>query len=177
MSKEQNIIILEGPDCCGKTNIAHELSRIFEIPYFKNTNEWEYFEKDDSYFLNALKYSEPFNTSFFKQTGTSVILDRSYPSEFVYSRLFNRDTDLELLKKIDIAYSELGTKIIIPTRTSYVGLIDQFGRITEDVLVRADKLYTEFSKWTACDVFVLNVDDENLSREIKEITSFLKINK
>ena len=63
MSRDkQRIIIFEGPDGCGKTNIAAELSRRLNIPVFKNDQEWSHFGTQDAaeYFRLTAKYSYPF---------------------------------------------------------------------------------------------------------------------
>ena len=43
MSSSQQIIIFEGPDGCGKTNISTSLSKDIRVPYFKNKDEWKFF--------------------------------------------------------------------------------------------------------------------------------------
>jgi hypothetical protein len=159
---------------CGKTEMSLELSQDLEIPYFKNEGEWKFFEDDPQYFANCVKYGATFFLSYLKTSGTSVIMDRGHPSEWVYSKAFNRKTDLDILRQVDESFAELGTKIIIPTRTSYEHVIDQFSAITPAKLSLIDSLYHEFSKWTACETFFMNVDDENLQREMLEIKSFLK---
>ena len=52
----QRVIIFEGPDGCGKSNIAEAVSHLLNIPIFKNEDEWQHFpEKDKStYFINAI---------------------------------------------------------------------------------------------------------------------------
>ena len=173
MKKRQHVIIFDGPDMCGKTEMASELSRLLKVPYFKNENEWEFFEKDPNYFRNALAYGDTFFYSYLQQTNASVILDRSYPSEWVYSKVFFRVTNKDALKSVDTMASQVGVKIIIPYRTSYAGIEDQFSSITPERLVSIDKLYKEFASWTACDVLLLNVDSEDLNDEIFEILKFI----
>ena len=63
--------------------------------------------------------------------------------------------------------------VIVPYRTTYFGLVDQFESITPGKLQEIDKKYKEIDEWTSCDVFYLNVDDEDLEREMKEIMGFL----
>ena len=87
MSSSQQIIIFEGPDGCGKTNISTALSEKIRVPYFKNKDEWKFFVDNPSYFVNALTYGDPYFLSYLEQTGASVIVDRWYPSEWVYSQV------------------------------------------------------------------------------------------
>ena len=173
MNKRQHIIIFDGPDMCGKTEMAKELSSLIKVPYFKNENEWKYFENDSSYFKNALAYGDTFFYSYLQQTGASIILDRSYPSEWVYSKAFLRVTNDEALSDIDKMASTIKTKIVIPYRTSYEGLQDQFSSITPARLKEIEALYREFSTWTSCDTLLLNVDSEDLDDEIFKVLRFI----
>ena len=169
----QRIIIFDGPDMCGKTEMAHEISRRIDVPYFKNKNEWTFFENDTSYFKNALTYGDPYFASYLEQTGTSVIMDRWYPSEWVYSKAFTRSTNLDALTHVDEVAASLGAVIIIPYRTSYDGLVDQFESVTPAKMAEIEMLYKAFAVWTKCEVFWLNVDDEDLERETTQILEFL----
>jgi hypothetical protein len=169
------IIIFEGPDKCGKTEIARALSKRLGIPYFKNPNESRAFKHDNDYFVNALVYGDSFFYEFLKQTGTSVILDRSYPSEWVYSKEFDRDTSEQMLKYIDKLACEAGAVIISPYRTTYSGIVDEESGIKEDMLLKLDVRYLSFLNWTQCPTLRLCVDDEDTEREVSEILKFLKV--
>ena len=174
MSSSQQIIIFEGPDGCGKTNISTSLSKDIRVPYFKNKDEWKFFVDDPSYFVNALTYGDPYFLSYLEQTGASVIVDRWYPSEWVYSRVFDRPTNMNALEHIDRRAAALGAKIIIPFREDYSKVVDQFDSIiTPDVLKQVHETYMGFAEWTECDTFFLNVDDEDIVRELREVQEFL----
>jgi len=173
---KQQIIILDGADGCGKSNIASALADHLRVPLFKNEDEWQYFPEGNKtdYFINAIRYAHPHLLQYFKQTGSSVILDRAYPSEFVYAEIFNRETDLAALRYCDNLCVEMDAKIIIPYRSSYADVTDQFDFVDEGLLDKVHKLYmTSFLEWTRCEYYLLNVDDENLEREMKEILEFL----
>lgn len=169
----QHVIIFDGPDGCGKTNIATELSKQLGVPYFKNKREAKYFENDPGYFIKALKYGDPYFCSYLQQTHASVILDRSFPSEWAYSQAFGRETNMDMLRMVDGLYAGIGAKIIIPYRSSYAEVNDVFKAIDEPALVKLDGLYREFVKWTTCDVKMICVDDEDLGREMAEIIPFV----
>lgn len=174
MNSKQKVIVFEGPDGCGKTNISKALSSDLNVPYFKNKDEWKYFVNDPAYFVNALTYGDPYFLSYLEQTGASVIVDRWYPSEWVYSQVFNRPTNMDVLELIDKRAAGLGTKIVIPYRKNYQDVVDQFEDvITPGVLENVHAAYLRFVEWTECDTFLLNVDDENLARELKEVHNFL----
>ena len=146
----QHVIIFDGPDGCGKSNMALHLAERLGIPYFKNKRESKFFKKDPGYFVKALKYADPYFISYLQQSKASVILDRSFPSEWVYSRAFNRETNDDILRMVDGLYAGLGAKIIIPTRSDYTKCRkDQFKEIDSEMLVKLDKLYQDFESWTS----------------------------
>lgn len=164
-----------GPiDRCGKTSISTELSKRLGIPRFKNDRESMFFENDPDYFVHALKYGDPYFVSYLKQSGASVILDRSFPSEWVYSRAFNRHTSHDMLRMVDTMYANVGAKIVIPYRSSYIGIHDnQFKSIDTEMLTKIDGLYHDFSKWTSCKTLRLCVDDEDIDAQIEELLIFV----
>ena len=105
-------------------------------------------------------------------------MDRGYCAEWVYSKAFDRETNDEWLKRIDKKYADLKTYIIIPVRSSYIGRIDQqsHGLVDSNKMELLDNLYRQFANWSKCKCMLLNVDDEKLSREMKDIFKFIKEN-
>lgn len=169
------LIGLEGPDMTGKSEIAAEMSKILKVPVFKNKGEWYADLRDPSYFKNLLIHGSTFLTEFLLQTGTSVLMDRNHASEWVYAQFFNRDTDFEILRKIDEKFAEAGGKFVICRRKSYAGIRDDLhDYIDEEALRKLDGLYAQFQEWTSCECLTLWVDDENLEREISEIFEWMK---
>jgi len=170
------MIAFEGPDRCGKSEISSELARRLGHAYFKNTDEWSTDLRTPEYFKNLLVYGGTFLTTFLEQVKPNVIMDRYYPSEWVYSRVFGRDSNEDVLRKIDSKFSEAGGQIIICRRKSYKGIKDDLhDYVDSDMLKKLDEQYENFSKWTSCKTFVLNVDDEDLEREIRDIRSWLNL--
>jgi len=170
------LITFEGPDRCGKSEMAAELSRQLGIPVFKNSGEWFTDLRDPSYFKNLLTYGATFLADFLCQTKASAIMDRNYASEWVYSRHFNRETDDVVLRKVDEKFAEAGGKIVICRRKSYNGIRDDLhSYIDAHALEGLDSLYQEFEDWTKCEVLTIWVDDENLERETLEIREWLKV--
>lgn len=167
------VILFDGSDKVGKTEMARELSRVLNVPYFKNQSEWQAFAKDPSYFKNALRYGDPYFYNFLKMTGTSTVLDRSYPSEWVYSRVYDRYIDHEALNHIDSLAAEVGVKIIVPYRTSYEGFHDDMHDIDSKAMQKISDMYAEFIKWTKCETLHLCVDSEDLDWEIRTILEFI----
>lgn len=168
----QRVVIYEGADACGKTNMARELARRTGIPYFKNADEHRYFLKDPDYFVHAIRYVDSYFTSYLETSGASVILDRAWPSEFVYSHVLGRPTDMGVLRELDERHAKLGTVLVIPYRTSYVGMRDDYEQVTSNIQRIHDR-YMELASWTRCRHLLLNVDDEDLAREMSETLTFL----
>lgn len=154
--------------------MAHELSKRLGIPYFKNPRERMFFEDDPGYFSRAMKYGDPVIYELIKQTKQSVIFDRSYPSEYVYSQVYERVTDWGMLRIVDELAASVGMKIIVPYRTDYSNAKDDFKSITQEKLERMHEVYEQFCGWTKCQTLRLCVDDEDLEREMREILSFIK---
>jgi hypothetical protein len=162
---------------CGKTEIAKEVSKKLRVPYFKATSEHTSFlssrvSKNDQ-FLNQLRFADPRVLDILRQTGHSVVFDRGFPCEYAYSKVFGRETDLTMLKHIDEAYAALGAVVVFCHRSSYVGIKDDLDpSINWQVLAKLHDAYKEFLSWTKCRLLQLNVDDENLEREVCEVVDF-----
>jgi len=169
--KKQRIIALCGPDMCGKTQIAHELSRKTGVPYFKASSEHTDFLLKPERFVQCLKYSDTRMLDMFQQCGYSMILDRCWACEYVYSKALNRRTDAAALRYVDDGFARLGTLVVVAQRSSYQGIVDDLdpGRLRDEKLQQIHDLYQEFTRWTSCEVLQLGVDDENLEREVSEI--------
>lgn len=171
----QRLIIFDSEDGNGKTEIATALSQELGIPRFKYEMEHEcdFGSPNEDRFKLCIQHAMPMLQSFMAQTRQSVIFDRAYPSEWVYARYFNRPTCPASLRRIDDWHAEHGAKIIIPFRTEAVRDEDDYTFLTADVKHRLAQLYREFAVWTKCDVLFLNVDDEDLDREMRDILAWL----
>lgn len=163
--RDQKIIILDSPDGTGKTNIAHGLSLDLKIPYFKMKTEHEYWRQGK--FKESLEFDQTYSVEFIKQTKCNVIIDRAYPAEWVYSQVFNRSTNMEVLEQVDLEFAKLGAYIVIPVRHDY-------SKSREDEVVpnnmhqKLHDKYMEFRRWTRCSTITIYVDSfkEDLKREI-----------
>ena len=178
--QKQHIVFFVGPDMCGKTEIAKEVSRRLGVPYFKATSEHTSFlssrvSKNDQ-FLNQLRFADPRVYDLLRQTGHSVVFDRGYPCEFVYANVLERETDMVMLRHVDAAWAGLGARIVLCHRSSYAGINDDLDpTIDQDMLNDLHDTYFEFSRWTKCPLLKLNVDDESLEREVSETLTFLGV--
>lgn len=169
------VINFAGSDRSGKTEIANALAEKLGISYFKNQQEIANFKTDESYFRNVLRYGCPILLDFIQQTGTSVIFDRNYACEWVYSQAMDRETYPRDLRWLDDEYAKLGAITIVCARKSYEGIIDDAfpDDLNSKKLAEINQLYKEFCLWSNCKSFILYVDDEDLDREISDIMDFL----
>lgn len=174
-TKKQMVLIFGGPDMCGKTNISQELSKRLNVPYFKPSEEKLTFLNNQEKFVMDTRYADTRMVDFLKQTSHSVIFDRGYPCEWVYSRFFGRKTDDFALNHIDHIHSQIGTRVIIPYRTTYDNVVDDLdSNLRGEKLVAIENLYRDFSKWTRLKCLFLNVDSNSLDDEILDIMKFLE---
>lgn len=171
---KQQIVVLCGPDMCGKTEISHALSGVTGIPKFKASSEHDSFLNKQDRFINQLRYADTRMVDFLAQTGHSVIFDRAFPCEYAYSRYFKRVTDLEMLQRVDEAFGALGTKVIMCYRSSYDGIVDDLNPdLKSRALKQIEDQYRAYATVSSCDFMFLNVDDEDITREIADILVFL----
>lgn len=172
---KQRIVFVVGPDMCGKTEISKAISDAMSIPRFKASSEHDTYLNHQDRFLQQLRIIEPRMLDFLKQTGHSVVFDRGYPCEFAYSQVLNRETDMKMLNVVDAAMAEMNAHIVVCRRSNYKGIVDDIDPTTkEERLQQLDNAYVDFSRWTKCRTLLLNVDDEDINREVDEICAWTK---
>lgn len=175
MSDKQQIIFFIGPDKTGKTNIAKALAVCLNVPYFKASSEHTSFCSKRELFINQLRYADMRVFDLINQTKLSVIFDRGYPCEYVYSKVTKRDTDHAMLRAEDDAYASIDAKIIFCYRSSYDGLCDDIDEtINSDKLKElSDEYFAFVDTYTKCKVLKLCVDSQNLTEQVSRILKFL----
>lgn len=164
----QQIIIFIGPDRSGKTTIANALSKELNIPYFKKKNEKSLFYSRD---LSTL-FSEAFYIlDFLKETKYSIIRDREYPCEKIYSTVYNRETNEDLIWALDKEYAKLNTKIIYCYKSHYDNFDDDLVKIEEIENIKQE--YEKFLILTKNKYIKLCTDSQHLSSQIETIIKFI----
>lgn len=167
------IVIFEGPDRCGKTEISHALSKIRGLSYFKNHQEHKNFTQNkfnDTAFIEAAYLIDMLKQVQFANNG--IILDRHMPSEYVYSQVFNRQTDMNAIWQVDEQLSMLGAVIIYCYKDFYKEYEDEV--IDLQHIENIKEKYETYFEQTSMPICYLNTTDENLEREIMEIQEFLE---
>lgn len=165
------IILCEGPDGVGKTNISQALASHYHIPYFKVSTEHSNWKS------NSFKSSIPFDVllpQFVEQTGVEFISDRCYISEIVYSRVFKRDTDWEALWQIDREWANQNAIIIMPLRRDYSKVTDEL--VEQKFMDLLHDEYMNFSYETNCHVIKILVDDydDDIERQLPVLTTAIE---
>jgi hypothetical protein len=165
-NNKQKVIIFEGPDCTGKTNISQRLSEIIRVPRYKNNVEKNFLFSSDS---SVAAYNSFYIADFLRETKISIILDRFHISEWVYSKVFERKTKEELILEAEKILSSIGAKIIYCFKTKR----DDF----EDANVGIEKIpFIEFEydnyfrQHLKCDMFKLDTSiDLNVDSQVEKI--------
>lgn len=164
------LIMLIGPDRCGKTSIALELSKIYNIPYYKNNLTKNYFKQN---IVNeSVLYEGPFFIDFLKQVPISLIIDRGYPCQYAYSKALSREFDENLIWWMDEEFSNLNLKIIYCLKEDYKLFDDEIIKIQE--IEKIKKYYFDFLFKSTCEWISLDTTNENLQEQLKKIGDFIK---
>lgn len=171
----QRIIVFVGSDRTGKSHIAHEVADRLGLRVYKASTERDTFLSSQSDFLTQIRHGAPAQLDMVEQLGTSLVFDRSYPCEWVYSRYFERETDDNVVLELDRRYAKLGAVIVWCDRDSFSGIVDDLDEnLDERALSEISSLYREFlMKHTKCRWIRLGVDDEDLDREVNEVLEFI----
>ena len=149
-------LLVEGPDGCGKTEIARDLATELKLAYFKVDSERKNW--DESTFKSSLWFDFTLPQFLWQAKVPGVVFDRSYGSEWVYSRVFERETNVPMLERTDFGFSGVGAIQVVLLRRDYRDA-------RQDDLVAPGKLpllheaYLKFIDWTRCDVVTMRVDD------------------
>lgn len=184
-NSKQYILHFTGHDLAGKTSIAKELSKQIEIPYFRNPNNKNYFNQKND-FLNPVEYAKHSNTllhaeggleiNFLNQTGYSIIRDRSYICEMVYSVVYNRVTDLDFIRLLHESYCSIPGFFIIFCFKEFFNKKFEDDCVKEDEIEQLKTIYkAQISLLTHQEkIMWLDTTDEDLDLQILKIKDFIE---
>lgn len=163
------LLIFEEVDKSGKTTLAKRLSEELSLPYIKLKNisieDDESISKDVS--IATHSQLETLTQLYEKGVIKDAILDRFHGSEFVYSKIFNRQYPTEYLADIDSRLSKFNDVLLIRTVCDYPNLVKRWEKehlLHKNLLKPLINLYDEFYSWTKLQIIEINSTfDEELS--------------
>lgn len=173
MGNKQLVLVMEGTDRSGKSTIGKLVAEKLNIPYFKYSRDKEALSGSDMT-SQMLKYADPYFCDFLGQTKISAVIDRHYPSEWVYSGVLGRSTDEQLIRKTDELFSKVPTTIIVMKRKSYDNVTDDDPRLDSLTLKKISQKYDEFVKWSKCRVLTFEFEEWNPEKMVTEILFMLE---
>lgn len=171
MNKQQ-VIIFEGADRSGKTTISTALSEKLNIPRIKITRNKYFWDV----FCN-INYLDEGIMQFIEQSKVSVIVDRFTPSDYMYSKLFDRDISYRKIWEIDKRLADLNTTLIVCYKDKDKYLVDEEDKdfVNPEMYARMLDLYKEYAEISDIgNILFLNTSDENLENQINSIKACLK---
>lgn len=181
----RKILIFEGPDGAGKSTIAKALSDKAKIPLMAALTAPQDPGSYDGFLMNLVwgevKLFEFFKSAYGSYLETPIIRDRSFFSEFVYSKVFNRATCMKTIDKLAKGYyeaEEFEALIFVCMREDrrYKTEADEFSSVNSNLekihngymdLVENSKLPGRF--------FRLDTSDEDLDKQLKYIMQVAKL--
>jgi thymidylate kinase len=166
-----NLIVFEGLDQSGKTSIAQILAKRIGYSYFKNPSEKKQFYIDDNRTTWIVEGTYLFNLVE-QGVVSKTILDRHLPSEYAYSYAYNRKTDQAKIVEFDVKLAELGAIIVFCFKDSYDGYNDWAVKQADRAKIAEG--FELYLAQTRMPYLKLNTTDQNLEREIDEITFFMR---
>lgn len=169
--RQVGIILFEGTDSVGKTTLAKAVARHWHIPYYKNTAE----ERQKLAFETKLlaQYVCPIVIDLFAQLRPNIVMDRFYPSEFVYGQVLpGRTVDLDQLRTIDTAFAQLDPILVFCYKTTYSNFVDVSTQ--EQFLSQLRAKYCEFLQWTSIrNVVSLDMTTEDLQTQLQTLSAYI----
>lgn len=161
---EQKIIIFEGLDMVGKTTIAKEFSKIFDIPYFSQKHDTKWHDPSVD-----LIYGEEARLQMFEQIGCSAVLDRSYPSEYAYAKAYNRPLLESKIWDVDRRYEKLGAIIVYCYKAKENWMEDKTKLIDMPMYEKIVCAYDDFFAKNRCQTHFLDTTNKDLADQIYKL--------
>lgn len=169
------IIIFEGNENTGKTNISKQLSKEINIPYFKNKVELNnpiFIETID--FEEEIKYIWRFLISFMKQIKCDAIFDRGYITEYVYGNVLRKENfEKKNIEKYIFKYDEILSEMDCKLIFCYKDHHSEDDYIDTKIMPEIDEYYKKYLQLTKLKNLQLNTTDCDLTNQIKKIKQFI----
>lgn len=162
--KKQQIFIFEGIDMVGKTTIAKQFANVIGVPYYCEYHRDKWYDHT----IDIL-YAEEARIQMLEQIGFSVVLDRSYPSEYAYAKAYRRPLFEHRIYELDHRYSLLGAKIIYCYKPKEKWQEDKTKLIDFMKYEFIDFYYKEIIRQSKCHSLFLDTSDENTFDQIETI--------
>ena len=127
------------------------------------------FHDKNAQFL-TLKYGNYEMIKILETTQSSIMFDRFFPSEWVYSQVYDRTQDLGLVMELDEYWASLGGKIIWLDKPKMDGI---------DELIESSKYneirqkYKTYMSLTKCEHLYLDTSDYDLNDQVNKICNFI----
>ena len=160
------LIIFDGPDNCGKTSIAKLISKIETIRYFKHQGVTKLNFRDPNVALVS-ECNELYSLDLIKTLNMNVLIDRHYPSDFVYGHIYRNRSEYSLRKVDEFMSNIVNHLIVICYKDALVPKIDNFVP-DADIKVITDR-FKYFYEWSHSRVLLLNTTDQNIMKQVEAI--------
>ena len=132
------IILVEGPDCTGKTTLCNQLINRHSFYYKHLTRPVDV----ESLYIQLIKELKKA-----KKTGMNIVIDRAYISNIVYANVF-QDAGV-LSNKLRLKINKLVDMIIICLPSNKLEYLKKFNGLKEsrkELYNDMEKVYDEFEK-------------------------------
>lgn len=115
-----------------------------------------------------VKYSTPCILNMIEQINVNgIVLDRSIPCHYAYSKVLNRNFDESRLFEFDKKFKDLGAKIILCYKTKYENFEDEF--VSQDIQPKVLEYYEDYLTRTSMKFVKVNMDSIDLSIELAQV--------
>jgi len=176
------VILFEGFDNTGKTEISVELAKRLDYSRYKDIREHECFNGKNEYLQELSLVYETYKTIAYLDQGIiqNLILDRDYVSEYVYGRIFrpelyNKYECDKYVWKYDELFRLQDMHIIVCYKDKYKTFSDPVVNIDDKKKVVNG--YLDFLSKTVNKTLLINTESENLDEQISEILKWLQKSK
>lgn len=171
------LIILSGVDRTGKTTVAKEISNIYNIPYIK-FDDPTIIRADDPliWARDIIIFHESILRLLEKLYGqhseVNAVIDRFYPDEIVYSKVFRNVNLFERYKDIDIRFARMRTMMIYICPPNYDILNKRWQEEKKVSIEKVDAIvdgFNEFIDFTKLSVYRMpkNFSLDEIKRRVR----------